>query len=72
MLLAICCAVSFGLGVGNSFIALNGFEFLFVSSKERKPPDKIESLNLNSFGTNMIVKFDANILMASSLDWTDD
>jgi len=31
MFLAICCAVSFGLGGGKSFIAPNKFEFHFVS-----------------------------------------
>ena len=67
MLLAICCAVSFGLGVGKSFVTSNEFEFCFVSSKERKPPDKVESLSLNSIETKMIVVFAVIILMASLL-----
>jgi len=57
MLLAICYAFSFGLGVGMKVVALNEFEISFASSKERKPLDKTESSNLNSIGTKMIVVF---------------
>jgi len=67
MLLVICCAVSFGLGVGNSSVRSNEFECYCVSSKEQKPPDKTESSNPKSIGTKMIAVFAAIILMASSL-----
>ena len=67
MLIVICCAVSFVSGDGIRFVALNEFGFCFVLSKERKPPDKVELLNLNSIGSKLIVVFAAILLMTSYL-----
>ena len=67
MLNAMCFIVSFGPGAGMKVIASNKFGFCFVSSKERKPPDKVESSNSNLIGSDMIVVFAAILLMTSYL-----
>ena len=72
MLIGICFAVSFGPGVGMGVIASNEFGFCFLSSKEQKPPDKVDSLNSNLTGSKMIVVFTDILLMASYFGLTTD